>query len=99
MANAIDFYVTSDPATGKCCISDTIKKEYSFRLICAVKLATANEFEQWKAQFEDLPPPLTAEDRREWISKLNDVSLSSDAFFPFRDNVDRAKQVTKKYLL
>lgn len=34
------------------------------------------------------------EERREWISQLDGVSLSSDAFFPFRDNIDRAKQVT-----
>ena len=32
-------------------------------------------------------------ERKDWISKLNGVALSSDAFFPFRDNIDRAKQV------
>ena len=61
------------------------------------KVAPANEIERWKAQFEEFPPPLTAEDKGTWISKLKDVSLSSDAFFPFRDNVDRAEQVRNIY--
>ena len=30
------------------------------------------------------------EERRNWCAKLSGVSLSSDAFFPFRDNIDRA---------
>jgi phosphoribosylaminoimidazolecarboxamide formyltransferase/IMP cyclohydrolase len=36
---------------------------------------------------------LLQEERREWLSKLQDVAVSSDAFFPFRDNIDCAKQV------
>lgn len=39
-------------------------------------------------------PELFAEDEKEkWLKELKGVSLSSDAFFPFRDNVDRAHQV------
>lgn len=51
------------------------------------------ELQQWKTQFEEEPPIFTPELRKKWIEKLDDVCLSSDAFFPFRDNVDRAKQV------
>ena len=36
---------------------------------------------------------LSDADKKSWISQLSGVSLSSDAFFPFRDNIDRAKQV------
>lgn len=47
----------------------------------------------WAAMYETVPRLLTDEDRAEWKGKLSDVALGSDAFFPFRDNVDRAKQV------
>lgn len=47
------------------------------------------------ALFDDVPVPLTEEDKAKWIEGLIDVSLSSDAFFPFRDNVDRAHQVIR----
>ncbi|MBT3605108.1 MAG: phosphoribosylaminoimidazolecarboxamide formyltransferase [Candidatus Latescibacteria bacterium] len=44
----------------------------------------------WQVNFEVVPEPLSAEKRREWIDQLQGVVLSSDAFIPFRDNVDRA---------
>ncbi|XP_012276095.1 bifunctional purine biosynthesis protein PURH isoform X2 [Orussus abietinus] len=46
----------------------------------------------WAAAYEVVPEKLTEADKQEWISKFDGVALSSDAFFPFRDNVDRAKQ-------
>ena len=49
--------------------------------------------EQFDAMFEKVPETLTDGDKKEWISKLTGVSLGSDAFFPFRDNVDRARLV------
>lgn len=50
--------------------------------------------EQFDAMFEKVPEPLTDFEKREWIQKLTGVSLGSDAFFPFRDNVDRAHLVS-----
>uniref|UniRef100_A0A674GXB9 Bifunctional purine biosynthesis protein ATIC n=1 Tax=Taeniopygia guttata TaxID=59729 RepID=A0A674GXB9_TAEGU len=47
---------------------------------------------KWQAMFEEVPQQLTEAEKKQWIAKLSDVSLSSDAFFPFRDNVDRAKR-------
>ena len=44
-------------------------------------------------QLVTVPELFTPEDRTQWLSKLTEVAMSSDAFFPFRDNVDRAKQV------
>ncbi|KAK3728339.1 hypothetical protein RRG08_043964 [Elysia crispata] len=46
----------------------------------------------WEAMFENPPSQLSQEERKEWISQLKGVSISSDAFFPFRDNIDRAYQ-------
>jgi phosphoribosylaminoimidazolecarboxamide formyltransferase/IMP cyclohydrolase len=39
------------------------------------------------------------EEKKEWLRKMTGVSLSSDAFFPFRDNIDRASQSGVKYLV
>jgi len=43
-------------------------------------------------------PRLTAEEKREWIGRLKDVSLGSDAFFPFRDSIDRASMSGVKFV-
>ncbi|MBN3298880.1 PUR9 protein, partial [Amia calva] len=50
------------------------------------------DLEAWKGMFEEVPELLSEEDKKTWIVSLKAVALSSDAFFPFRDNVDRAKQ-------
>lgn len=47
----------------------------------------------WAAMYEEVPEKLSEDDKTEWIKKLNNVAISSDAFFPFRDNVDRARLV------
>lgn len=47
----------------------------------------------WKAMYEEVPEPLDETEKNSWLSSLQAVALSSDAFFPFRDNVDRAKRV------
>ncbi|CAO1429556.1 unnamed protein product [Diamesa tonsa] len=46
---------------------------------------------QFESMFEKVPALLTAADKIEWGMKLTGVSLGSDAFFPFRDNIDRAR--------
>ncbi|CAK8683705.1 unnamed protein product [Clavelina lepadiformis] len=52
----------------------------------------------WKSSFENPPDLLTKEERVKWIEQLKGVSLSSDAFFPFRDNIDRAHQSGVQYI-
>lgn len=52
----------------------------------------------WAANYENPPPFFTEEERSEWIKTLDGVALSSDAFFPFRDNVDRARQSGVSYI-
>ncbi|KAI6211657.1 AICAR transformylase/inosine monophosphate cyclohydrolase [Aphelenchoides besseyi] len=48
--------------------------------------------------FTETVPSFSSEERREWLTKLSDVVVSSDAFFPFRDNIDCAKQFGVKYI-
>lgn len=47
----------------------------------------------------EAPAPLSLEDKRAWLATLRGVSLSSDAYFPFRDNIDRAARSGVKYVL
>lgn len=46
----------------------------------------------WEQFFKTKPEPLTKEEKKEWLKTLNGVSLGSDAFFPFGDNIERAKR-------
>ncbi|MDR2569670.1 MAG: phosphoribosylaminoimidazolecarboxamide formyltransferase, partial [Oscillospiraceae bacterium] len=52
----------------------------------------------WQTIFTCLPPKLTSDERKEWISKAAEVALGSDAFFPFGDNIERAKRSGVKYI-
>ncbi|XP_066515988.1 bifunctional purine biosynthesis protein PURH [Hoplias malabaricus] len=52
----------------------------------------------WKSLFEEVPEALSETERRNWLSSLQGVALSSDAFFPFRDNVDRARRSGVEYI-
>ncbi|XP_065053193.1 bifunctional purine biosynthesis protein ATIC-like [Rhopilema esculentum] len=54
--------------------------------------------ETWESAFEVIPEQLTQEERKDWLKKLKGVALSSDAFFPFRDSVDRAVQSGVEYI-
>ncbi|HJC67629.1 MAG TPA: phosphoribosylaminoimidazolecarboxamide formyltransferase [Candidatus Enterocloster excrementigallinarum] len=47
---------------------------------------------RWEAVFREKPPVFTREEKRTWLDQLTGVSLGSDAFFPFGDNIDRAKK-------
>ncbi len=53
---------------------------------------------EWQKFFTEKPAPLTREEKREWIAKNTRVSLGSDAFFPFGDNVERAHKSGVQYI-
>lgn len=53
---------------------------------------------QWESLFETIPEPLTGQERKDWATQLDGVSCASDAFFPFPDNVHRARKSGVKYL-
>lgn len=46
----------------------------------------------WQQFFKTKPDPLSREEKKEWLKTLKGVSLGSDAFFPFGDNIERAKR-------
>ena len=52
----------------------------------------------WKELFTERPEPLTREEKRKYLSGITGVSLGSDAFFPFGDNIDRAKRSGVSYI-
>ncbi len=52
----------------------------------------------WQKYFTEKPQPLTDKEAKEYLSKCDGVSLGSDAFFPFFDNIDRAKASGVKYI-
>ena len=46
----------------------------------------------WAETFTVQPAPLTADEKKAWLSKVTNVALGSDAFFPFGDNIERARR-------
>ena len=53
---------------------------------------------EWQRLFKVRPEVLTKEEKQEWLAKNTDVALGSDAFFPFGDNIERAKKSGVKYI-
>jgi phosphoribosylaminoimidazolecarboxamide formyltransferase / IMP cyclohydrolase len=60
---------------------------------------TPPEEELFAASFTSPPRRLSADDRADWLARLSDVTLGSDAFIPFRDNVDRASRSGVRYVV
>ena len=52
----------------------------------------------WEQVFEEKPEPLSRQEKREWPNTLTGVSLGSDAFFPFGDNIERAHRSGVQYI-
>ncbi|MCM1540247.1 MAG: phosphoribosylaminoimidazolecarboxamide formyltransferase [Blautia sp.] len=52
----------------------------------------------WERTFQVKPPVFTREEKRAWLDKMQDVTLGSDAFFPFSDNIERAHKSGVKYI-
>lgn len=52
----------------------------------------------WENIFTEKPEVFTREEKRAWLDKMTDVSLGSDAFFPFGDNIERARKSGVKYI-
>ncbi|SHH94942.1 phosphoribosylaminoimidazolecarboxamide formyltransferase / IMP cyclohydrolase [Sporobacter termitidis DSM 10068] len=64
----------------------------------AIDVYISDEYEDvladgvWETTFTKKPPVLTREERQSWIATMGGVALGSDAFFPFGDNIERAKK-------
>ncbi len=52
----------------------------------------------WQNYFTTRPEPLTREEKKEYLSSITGVSLGSDAFFPFGDNIERARRSGVSYI-
>ena len=52
----------------------------------------------WQRIFKVKPEVFTEEEKREWLDRMENVTLGSDAFFPFSDNIERAKKSGVKYI-
>lgn len=70
----------------------------------AIDIYVSDEWEdvlregEWQQIFAVKPEPLIYEEKREWITKLSGVTVGSDAFFPFGDNVERARKSGVRYI-
>ena len=64
----------------------------------AIDVYISDEYEDvigedvWAETFTTRPEPLTAAEKKEWLAKVTGVCLGSDAFFPFGDNIERARR-------
>ena len=59
---------------------------------------TKEERVRWEAQFSEIPDPLTEEEKDAFMATAKDVTISSDAFFPFRDSIDFASKMGVTYV-
>ena len=70
----------------------------------AIDLYIGDEYEDvladgaWERTFKVKPPVFTREEKRAWLDQLQNVTIGSDAFFPFFDNIDRAAKSGVKYI-
>ncbi len=53
----------------------------------------------WQKLFKVKPETFTEEEKREWLDQMDDVVLGSDAFFPFKDNIERGHKSGVKYVV
>ncbi len=60
---------------------------------------TPAEEKAWEEAFDQVPRRLTPQEKREWLDGLKDVAFASDAFFPFRDSIDRAARSGVRYVV
>ncbi|KAF7289420.1 Bifunctional purine biosynthesis protein ade10 [Mycena chlorophos] len=74
------------------------EKANAIDLFVSGEVLEGGEKEQWEGLFEGSVAPLSVEEKAEWSAKLDGVSCSSDAFFPFPDNVHRARKSGVSYL-
>ena len=70
----------------------------------AIDVYISDEYEDvladgaWQAVFTEKPDVFTITDKKDWLSNVQGVCLGSDAFFPFGDNIERAKKSGVKYI-
>ncbi|DAA76097.1 TPA_exp: Uncharacterized protein A8136_1134 [Trichophyton benhamiae CBS 112371] len=74
-------------------------KSNAIDMLCSGQIPRSDvEKADYERVFEEVPAPFTSEEREAWLQKLTEVAISSDAFFPFIDNVFRAARSGVKYM-
>ena len=75
-------------------------KSNAIDMLCSGQVPARSQAERddYDSKFEVVPEPFTEEERMAWLEKLSEVAVSSDAFFPFTDNVYRVARSGVKYL-
>ncbi|KAF2083850.1 AICARFT/IMPCHase bienzyme [Saccharata proteae CBS 121410] len=75
------------------------EKSNAIDMLCSGSVPKSGiEKEDFERVFEEVPRVFSAEEREAWLSKLGEVAVSSDAFFPFIDNVFRVSRSGVKYV-
>ncbi|MBQ4371509.1 MAG: phosphoribosylaminoimidazolecarboxamide formyltransferase [Firmicutes bacterium] len=70
----------------------------------AIDVYMSDEYEDvlaegtWQTIFKVKPEPLTREEKKAWIAQMSGVTVGSDAFFPFGDNIERARKSGAQYV-
>ncbi|MEO0073571.1 MAG: phosphoribosylaminoimidazolecarboxamide formyltransferase [candidate division WOR-3 bacterium] len=59
----------------------------------------AQSIMDWRTVLKARPEPLSAAEKEQWLARFQELSLSSDAFIPFRDNIDRAVRSGIRYII
>ena len=71
----------------------------------AIDIYLSDEYEDdladgvWQTKYKVRPEPLTAEEKKAWIAQQSGLTVGSDAFFPFGDNVERARKSGVQYIV
>ncbi|KIW05572.1 bifunctional purine biosynthesis protein ADE17 [Verruconis gallopava] len=74
------------------------EKSNAIDLLCSGQVPKSGvERDDFELNFEEVPELFTAEEREQWLQKLSEVAVSSDAFFPFSDNIYRLARSGAKY--
>ncbi|KAJ1679115.1 bifunctional phosphoribosylaminoimidazolecarboxamide formyltransferase/IMP cyclohydrolase, partial [Spiromyces aspiralis] len=73
-------------------------KSNAIDLFVTNQTGEGQERADWEALFEEIPTPLTPEERAAHLQQLSGVAVSSDAFFPFHDNIHRARRSGVQYV-
>ena len=101
-SKADNWYLRQHPKTLGLQFLDTIRRPDRDN---AIDVYLSDEYEDvlrdgvWENTFKVKPEPLTAEEKKAWIATQSGVTVGSDAFFPFGDNVERARKSGVAYIV
>lgn len=95
------WYLRQHPKVQNLPFKQEVKKvdRINARVLYIENEMTNHEQAIWSQLFTEVPPFLREEEKSEWMNTFSGVSISSDAFFPFRDNIDQASKRGVSYIV